>query len=316
MVDFDVTTYVNANKVTCAVNCIKNYLWDGIPFDNTLKKIAEVEPNFPHYYNKRLSAATKKELEKSSCDLDYFKKILNKDRKTYVYPSYNKLTDEQKKIIDDCIEKCLNHHISYEEFSLSNLDNKDNTPIQELSEKINQFTGRPVSKDNRQYIKLLQYTLSEKFKKFNEPLKVETDYYQNAQLLDGVYSKDDKRYWHSNEEMFARAFACYVKDKLSPNRSDYLCGHAESCSCSVDGKEVKAYPEGIERKNINNCFDKLIELAKNKGLFAEYNQENVVFNYHLDMKNFEDKSINDNIEQLSFTDLIFPDTEIDIEENY
>lgn len=93
MVDFDVTTYVNANKVTCAVNCIKNYLWDGIPFDNTLKKIAEVEPNFPHYYNKRLSAATKKELEKSSCDLDYLKKILNKDRKTYVYPSYNNLKD-------------------------------------------------------------------------------------------------------------------------------------------------------------------------------------------------------------------------------
>lgn len=229
---------------------------------------------------------------------------------------YNKLTDEQKKIIDDCIENCLNHHISYEDFSLSNIDNKDNTPIQELSEKVNQFTGRPVSKDNRQYIKLVQYTLSEKLKKFNEPLKVETDYYRNAKLLDGVYSKDDKRYWHSSEEMFARAFACYVKDKLSPNRSDYLCGHAESCSCFVDGIKVKAYPEGIERKNINNCFDKLIELAKNKGLFAEYNQENVVFNYHLDKENFEDKSINENIEQLSFTDLNFPDTEIDIEENY
>lgn len=93
MVDFNVTTYVNANKITCAINCIKNYLWEGIPFDNSLKKIAEAEPNFPHYYNKRLSAATKKELEKSSCDLEYLKKILNKDRKTYVYPSYNNLKD-------------------------------------------------------------------------------------------------------------------------------------------------------------------------------------------------------------------------------
>ena len=139
---------------------------------------------------------------------------------------------------------------------------------------------------------------------------------------DGVHSKEDKGYWGSNIEMFARAFACYIQDKLSPNRSDYLCGHAESCFTIVgnDGRIrsgiLKAYPEGEERKAINKCFDKLIEIAKDKELFAEYNQEDVVFNFHQNRDNIDYEFTSENVEQMSFIDFGSIDNEIDIAENY
>ena len=76
--------------------------------------------------------------------------------------------------------------------------------------------------------------------------------------------------------MFARAFACYVKDRL-PWRSDYLCGHAEaSMFPDVSGKEPgirKTYPEGEERKRINECFDCLFANCKRLGLFGQEEAE-------------------------------------------
>lgn len=241
--------------------------------------------------------------------------------KSYCY--YNRLTDEQKKTIDVCIENCLNNHISFEEYSASRLEGKDNWAIKELSEKVNEFTKHPILKSSREYIASIQYSLTEKLNKFDEPIKVETDYYQNSKAMDGVHSKEDKGYWGSNIEMFARAFACYIQDKLSPNRSDYLCGHAESCCDTIVGNDgriksglLKAYPEGEERKIINKCFDKLMEIAKDKGLFAEYNQENVIFNYHQNRDDIDYKFTSDNVEQMSFIDFNNIDNEFDIAENY
>ena len=43
----------------------------------------------------------------------------------------------------------------------------------------------------------------------------------------GKECEKDGGYWDSNVEMTARAFACYIKDKL-PYTSDYLAGHALS----------------------------------------------------------------------------------------
>ena len=72
--------------------------------------------------------------------------------------------------------------------------------------------------------------------------------------------------------MTARAFACYIKDKL-PYQSDYLVGHAESCVGLYTDKDgntqvVKAYPEGEERKAINAAFDNLIAELKKELVFT------------------------------------------------
>lgn len=85
-----------------------------------------------------------------------------------------------------------------------------------------------------------------------------TDYYLEARKTDDCYASTDNGYWRSNCEMFARAFACYVHDKLEEKgiRSDYLCGHSEATVC----------PRGEEREAINAAIDNLITDLKQRGL--------------------------------------------------
>ena len=81
----------------------------------------------------------------------------------------------------------------------------------------------------------------------------QTDYFKNSKKMDSIYQKDGD-YWVCNKELTARAFACYIKDKLN-YKSDYLVGQAES-AISLDSDSegnpiiIKAYPEGEERKAI------------------------------------------------------------------
>lgn len=72
--------------------------------------------------------------------------------------------------------------------------------------------------------------------------------------------------------MTARAFACYLKDKL-PYTSDYLCGHAESAVAPIVRKDgsieiVKAFPEGEERRAINAAFDEIVADLKLQHIFT------------------------------------------------
>lgn len=100
-------------------------------------------------------------------------------------------------------------------------------------------------------------------------MSVETDFYKNSVKADTIYSKEGKGYWKSTEEMFARAFACYIHDKL-PWRSDYLCGHSESAVfMDYSGDKatiVKAIPQGEERERLNQCFDKMFEECRERGI--------------------------------------------------
>ena len=90
--------------------------------------------------------------------------------------------------------------------------------------------------------------------------RVETDFYRNS-LRMGKECEKDGGYWESNTEMTARAFACYVKDRL-PYASDYLAGHADCAYAGCWEKRgmevIKAFPEGEERKAINAVFDEIV----------------------------------------------------------
>lgn len=102
----------------------------------------------------------------------------------------------------------------------------------------------------------------------------QTDFYQNAKRLDDLHSFAGKGYWRSDVEMFARAFSCYVMDKLAPERCDYLCGHSEICSFDpITDKPIYTYPMGEERKRINAEFDKLMENLKEKGIFHQREEQ-------------------------------------------
>lgn len=147
--------------------------------------------------------------------------------------------------------------------------------ILSLSDKYEKISGQSL---HSSYQKLLVEEFIEVNKKYTMPVEemkcpdVKTDFYKNSIKFDSLYSKEAKGYWQSDKELFARAFACYIKDKL-PYKSDYLCGHAESAvTLSHDKTLIKAYPTGKEREAINKCFDNVIQQVKDLGLIHQ--QEN------------------------------------------
>ena len=110
---------------------------------------------------------------------------------------------------------------------------------------------------------VLRNLLKEESREIEE--RVETDYYKNSKKIDSSYSKQTYGYWSSEIEMAARAFACYIRDKLNEKgrKNDYLCGHSEMWTDDL----IPTMPEGKERKAINKAFDALIEELKAEGLF-------------------------------------------------
>ena len=135
-------------------------------------------------------------------------------------------------------------------------------------------------------------------------LTVETDFYKGSQYFDDHFNKQDKGYWASDIEMFARAFDCYVKDKLTSLniKDDYLCGYTDSFARPSEG--IYAIPIGEERKLINKEFDRIMSKAKELGLFTEYNKEEVTFEPIRKDINFKEKESFSKYEQFNLFELL------------
>lgn len=97
----------------------------------------------------------------------------------------------------------------------------------------------------------------------NEDHKI-TKYYSDSSTFGGMFNTSGHGYWTSNEELFARAFACYVKDKLS-GRNDYLVGHADIGKAEHQGKTIYVYPVGEERNQFDQKMDEMIQGLKEIG---------------------------------------------------
>lgn len=135
----------------------------------------------------------------------------------------------------------------------------ENDVVEKLNAVKKAATGRVIPKKDREHLERFGQIL-QNAKTTPSLRQTETNYYQNSKAFGKSFGKDGG-YWDSNEELTARAFACYVKDRLS-YRSDYLVGHAESAiTLTTDGNGdrniIKAFPEGAERKAINAVFDEL-----------------------------------------------------------
>lgn len=151
-------------------------------------------------------------------------------------------------------------------------------------EKINDLkksvTGRVIPKSDREYLLTDERLLhnmheNQEPQKLLQPRRIATDYHQNSVKMGKHYSKDGS-YWDSPVELTARAFACYILDKLSYT-SDYLVGHAESTYAVIYGRDgqqetITAYPVGEERKAINQAFDNLIAELKREKIFTHEEQ--------------------------------------------
>lgn len=84
-----------------------------------------------------------------------------------------------------------------------------------------------------------------------------TDYYTGSKKFDEVYQKDSHGYWSSDVELFARAFSCYIYDKLEKAgiEDDYLAGASNIFSLSIGDTTYRAYPYGEEREAINEAME-------------------------------------------------------------
>lgn len=138
--------------------------------------------------------------------------------------------------------------------------------VQRINALRKQATGHAIPKAERQNLELFA-RISGSAKDAN-PIRIETDFSRNSSRMSRTCSRDGG-YWDSDTEMTARAFACYIKDRIAPNVSDYLAGHADCALTMVEGKDgkpevLKAFPEGEERKAINEAFDALFGELKEK----------------------------------------------------
>ena len=280
------------------------------------KAAAHYEPerkviNLTKMKGKILSKEDAKEILQKEYD-SYKKDVVNYVK--YVM-GYSKCNDEQKKVLDNIIEEYTKQEVSWDEYLSYKKGNSKNEIIEKMSAVRKEMYGKGLLSNEKNNLIQQQYYLSERYVVIGtKELRVETDFYRDSKAFDNTYSKTDKRYWSSNIEMFARAFQCYIKDKLSPDRNDYLCGHADCYKQEVvdrnnDKKVLVAYPEGEERQKLNEQFDKMIEQIKEIGLFQEFSKEAVTFENNRDYENINSYDINEDFVQTSFIDM---DYDIDI----
>lgn len=134
--------------------------------------------------------------------------------------------------------------------------------VEKLSDFRKSTTGHVIPKSERETLTTYERMLCSMAERTEVSIgRTETDYFRNSKAMGNACEKDGG-YWESNVEMTARAFACYVMDRL-PGRSDYLCGHAECCVDIVFDKEgnpeiLKAFPQGEERAAINAVMDEIV----------------------------------------------------------
>ena len=217
------------------------------------------------YKTESNSKTLKMQIQKHENNIKALKNMVN-----FLLPNNllnNKQLEIKEKIIDEMIKNA-----EQRAFELNKTDST-NINIEQLSELSKEIIGKALSKDDKENIVYKQINIYDSKERIGKPETIETDFYKNSKEFDSMYAKTDKRYWQSDVELFARAFACYVQDKLG-YRSDYLCGHAElAIGFTINNDNeldiIKAFPEGKEREKINLCIDKVIEFAKEKNILHD-----------------------------------------------
>ena len=152
-----------------------------------------------------------------------------------------------------------------------------NPEIEMLSQIRKHVTRHSIPKDTKRQIVMWATSLqsAEQQLQSQEPSerRVKTDFYKGSAEFDRVFSKHAHGYWQSECEMFARAFDCYVFDKIkeSGHQSQFLTAYANSFLMpGTNGETIYAVPMGEERKLINEKFDCLIADMKQRGMLHEF----------------------------------------------
>lgn len=118
-------------------------------------------------------------------------------------------------------------------------------------------THRNFGRNDKPFDKLIT---AMKYKYTPEGRRIDTDFYTGSKEMDKSYRSGGHGYWSSDCEMLARAFACYIEDKMKERGivSDYLSNHAD---CYGNGA-----PCEDERKVIYQHFDDLFDDLRERGI--------------------------------------------------
>lgn len=170
--------------------------------------------------------------------------------------------------------------------------NGDPDSVNQISAFKKSLNGHVIPKSEREQLEMFERTLR-LIREQPEPTagRTVTEYLSNSRKMGRDYEKDGG-YWDSNTEMTARAFACYIMDKL-PYQSDYLVGHAESAVNFTTGENgdleiLQAYPMGEERQAINAVFDEIVADLKLQHILTH---ENVIQPLHTKSAEIEQLSL-------------------------
>ena len=225
-------------------------------------------PEMSDYREEVIKAMTKKEILYTPEKPDVDKIIEDNFKGSFSWVKYgvgySNLSDEDKKVIEDKFREEMKRACKAE-FSVSLMSELSARGRREhfldnFKDWMKNKYDIHLSSDTINNITRWLYSINGKANISTEPYKrvVPTDYKTNSSKFDKEHSTCDKGYWGSDVEMWARAFALYVHEKL--DRSDYLCGLVDV------GEPI---PQGEEKDLIFSKFDALITKCKENHLLEE-----------------------------------------------
>lgn len=179
--------------------------------------------------------------------------------------------------LTDILNNFIEGTVTDKELGMVYFEGKVSKPAEELANAVNEIshtklTGLEECFKTALFNTTVYMSIKQDFAHY--PKTVKTEYLKNAEYLDTSRSKP---YFKTNHEMLARAFACYVTDKLNEHneKNDYLSGHSDRYIGTCNNRNVYAHPEGSERKAINEAFDKAIENLKELGILHNFDEKEI-----------------------------------------
>ena len=255
------------------------------PRKETLDKIPPVFVNIITTMKFRTSSVTREEAEKiKQGKLDFSEKVIRQWADSLQIGKGCETKDlKWERLVNNLLESASDatglEYISLHRGSGESVY----MPLEELSKYRKSLCGYGILKADKQevvrHLRNYQTIKETPIEEFMRGKTEPSEYYKGSKAFDQIYSRCGAGYWSSEKEMFARAFDCYIEDKLKATglRSDYLTSHASAYKYpGPDGTMVYAIPVGEERKALDAKFDELLQQAKERGIFheAEVTQEN------------------------------------------
>ena len=179
------------------------------------------------------------------------------------------LTEEQQKAWNQAVQEVYDTRYGAT-LDMYVLNNYPNRAIEELSRVHKEITGHVIPKDKKRRINYCFASLNRTEQLPADFRRVQwkeehTKFFRDSWELHERYARTVHGRHCDNCEQMARAFECYVADKLEQegNQSQYLTAHSgDVIFVKENGDRVYGGPAGREREEINQKFDRMFEELK------------------------------------------------------